>query len=88
MKGKRGKARFVEDRVGRICINCGIVLGVYRTGIVLYFGGDRAGLPNREGLGIVCWYCGEFHTINRCPNYKEEWKYDDPDPRYRLVRKD
>jgi hypothetical protein len=63
MTGKRGKAAAAEDKCKRICISCGIMQGKYRKNDVFRYGG--APVPGEmNGAGIVCQYCGEFHSVH------------------------
>lgn len=67
MKGKRGKMSSVENKCGRVCIDCGIRQGKYRRGMSFDYGGAQILPEDAERKGWVCSYCGDFHSVNaRC----------------------
>jgi hypothetical protein len=62
MKGKRGKSASPRDKLGRICIQCGMASGQYRKGVSMMYGGAPvSGIM--EHTGVVCPYCEEFHSV-------------------------
>jgi hypothetical protein len=68
MKGKRGKSASTQDKLGRICIPCGIGSGQYRKGVSMMHGGAPVS-DMREHMGVVCQYCGRFHSVHKaCPS--------------------
>lgn len=66
MKGKRDKSSTRDtskERQKRVCIDCAILAGIYRRGLVFDYRGARVGLYDENlggGVGVVCRKCGLF----------------------------